>query len=1355
MKHLTLFACLFCILECWSQTYTVKRLGLEDGLSNNYVVDIAEDKNGYLWFATEEGLNKLEGTEFTAFYKTEKNETGITGNELNCLLDDPQENILWIGTQRAGLNAFNYETNTFTIYRHDDNNPNSLATDDVTGIFPAKDGNLWITTYWKGVDYLDKKTGKFIHYNKETIPQLSGDHVWTALEDGKGNLYIGHRNEGLTILSLKTKQVENFRHDAQKPESLPGNEVLCIYQDQTGGIWIGTNRGLALFNPEQKNFVRFGTSGNPLSNAIYDIRQLNDKQLWIATEFGGIAILDLSQHFFSSSKQTEFRFITKGDDEYTLSSSTVRCIFQDSYDNIWAGLWGGGINFLSNNTTLFNTYHYSKELSESNLTNPVASAVCIDHEGKLWVGTDGGGINVLEKGKRIAVYSDKKQNGNANSIQTAYCDSQGNLWFGLFRKGIIYYDSNRKSFEQILPSDLRNMDVRSIFEDTNGLMWIGSSNGIYQIARDSKTIIKHIDIPENLVREVTADAQGRIWVGTFGSGLFLYSSDMKLIETFNTSTGFTSNTINHIYEDSKKNLWIATGDGLVCFTSSSELKYRIYQRVDGLNNTHIRAITEDNTGNIWFSTNNGISCFKVKESVFYHYNQKDNVPLASFTTRSVCKDPKGNLYFGSTDGLCYFNPESVLAPQNTPKAVFIKLTTLTPLSSQEDKGNMYQLTNQKNIVLKHQENNFSISFCIPNYALAEQVEYAYMLKGFNDSWYTSTEENNVTFRNLPYGQYKLMIKTRIRNQEWSDEISTCNIEVMPPFWLSWVAKLIYTIIGIIILWALLNAYKRKINLEYLYKSEKWNHEQEQQLNNERLRFFTNITHELRTPLTLIIGPLEDMMEGNTLTEKDKHRINVIRQSAIRLLDLVNQILEFRKTETQNKKLCVCRENIAALVYEIGLKYKELNQNPHINIQIQTEAEEMVLYFDKEALTIILDNLISNALKYTEKGQITINAQWIEEQGTRYLEIDVADTGYGISPEAITHIFDRYYQEGSEHQASGTGIGLALVRNLTILHEGKIEVKSKLNEGTIFQLRLVAANTYPSALHRDNEKENTQNTLPQPSVSNQEQTDNTRPVILIVEDNKDILDYIADSFTDLYEVKTAHNGKEGVEIALECIPDIIISDIMMPVMDGTALCTRLKNDIRTSHIPIILLTAKNTLSDKEEGYQSGADSYLTKPFSASLLHSRINNLLAQRRRLFERYSSTPVSQEQGKELEEKHTILSDSLNKIDQQFLEKITHVITENLSSTETIDISFLASHLCMSNSTLYRKVKALTGMSTNEYIRKIKMQLAEKMLLEGKYNISEIAFKVGINSTVYFRQCFKEEFGINPSEYLKKIKQG
>lgn len=1355
MKHFLFIICLLNAFNCWSQTYTIKRLGMEKGLSNNFVIDIAEDKNGYLWFATEEGLNKLEGTTFTTYYKTENNEQGITGNELNCLLDDPEENILWIGTQRAGLNAFDYKDDTFTIYRHDSNNPNSLATDDVTGIYPAKDGNLWITTYWKGIDYLDKKTGTFTHYNRTTVPQLPGNHIWTATEDGKGNLYIGHRYEGMSILSLKTKQVENFRHDENDPTSLPGNEVKCIYQDQSGDIWVGTDKGLALFNPGEKNFLNFGTPGSLLSYNIFDICQLNDKQLWIATEFGGIAIIDLSQRFFSSPEDLSYRHIREGNDEYSLSNSSVRSIFQDSNNNIWVGLWGGGVNFLNNNATLFNTYCYSQDMPGSNLNARIASAVCMDRHNRLWIGTDGGGINVLEDGRRTATYMVQNGSLSGNSIQTALCDSEGNLWFGLFRKGIMYFDSQKQSFCQLFPQELSTTDVRSFFEDRNGLMWISSSNGIYQIDRVSKKIVKHIDIPENLVRDVIKDTQGRIWVGTFGGGLFLYSHNLELIRTFDTYAGFPSNTVNDIYEDTRHNVWIATGDGLVCFPPNN-LDYQKYQRTEGLDNTHIRAIIEDHAGNIWFSTNKGISCFKQEEKQFYNYNHKDNIPLASFTTGSVCKDNKGNLYFGSTNGLCYFAPEQVLSPKEAPKAFFMKITVLTPFPLAESNGQTYPLANCDHIELEHKQNSFKIAFSVPDYALEGQVEYAYMLKGLSDSWYIS-DMNNITFRDVPYGKYELMVKTRIRNQKWSDKTTTLSIDIEPPFWLSWIAKLVYVVIGLILSFILLKTYKRRLNLEYLYESEKWNHEQEQHLNDERLRFFTNSTHELRTPLTLIIGPLEDMMGSHTLTRKDRHRIAVIHQSAIRLLELVNQILEFRKTETQNKKLCVCRENIAALVYEIGLKYKELNKNSQIKIQIHTDAEEMILYFDKEAMTIILDNLISNALKYTEKGQITISAHWTDKQNVRYLELSVQDTGYGISPEALQHIFDRYYQEGSIHQASGTGIGLALVKNLVTLHEGSIEVHSKLNEGTTFVVRIVATNNYPSALHRDLTTEEKETAAPQalPVQESQETADSMRPVILIVEDNKDILDYMVDSFTDLYEVKTATNGKEGVEAAIEYIPDIIVSDIMMPVMDGTALCKVLKKDIRTSHIPIILLTAKDTLADKEEGYQSGADSYLTKPFSASLLHSRINNLLAQRRRLSERYitASNPVTP--GKDMEEKHSILTDSLNKLDKEFLDKLTHVITENLSSTETIDIGFLSSHLCMSNSTLYRKVKALTGMSTNEFIRKIKMQLAEKLLLEGKYSISEIAFKVGINSSVYFRQCFKEEYGMLPSEYLKKVKSG
>lgn len=585
-------------------------------------------------------------------------------------------------------------------------------------------------------------------------------------------------------------------------------------------------------------------------------------------------------------------------------------------------------------------------------------------------------------------------------------------------------------------------------------------------------------------------------------------------------------------------------------------------------------------------------------------------------------------------------------------------------------------------------------------------------------------------------------------------ISSIEIIIAPPLWLSWWAKLLYVISGVGLLFTGLWAYKRKLNLEYLYESEKKSHEQEQELNDERLRFYTNITHELRTPLTLILGPLEDLVKSNTLSSKDHHRISVIHQSAVRLLNLINQILDFRKTETQNKRLCVTKGNLTSAVYETGLKYKELNNKPEIQILIEVEEENMVLFFDKEVITMILDNLISNALKYTEKGYIRIRAEWVTENGIRYAQLSVEDTGYGIGQDALAHIFERYYQESGEHQASGTGIGLALVKNLVKLHEGDIQVKSLPEIGTTFYLRLPAGNTYPQALHGEDIHTDKQDGKEEEPIEKQEVADkdkNARPIILVVEDNADIRDYIADSFTDLYEIKTAANGKEGLQIATDCIPDIIVSDIMMPVMNGVVMCQKLKADIRTSHIPVILLTAKDSITDKEEGYQAGADSYLTKPFSAGLLQSRISNLLTQRRLLSERFAIRPDKPKK-QSMEEKRAIITESMNKLDKEFLDKITNTITEGLAAAENIDITVLSNVMCMSSSTLYRKVKALTGMSTNEYIRKIKMQLAEKYLLEGKYSISEIAFKVGINSNVYFRQCFKEEFGMSASDYLKQL---
>lgn len=1341
-----LFVFLFSPFLLLAQSYAIKQLGIQEGLSNNHVVSIAQDKKGFLWFATEEGLNKFDGIHFTSYYKEAIPEKQtITANELNCLLDDPTDSILWIGTQRVGLNAYNYANETFTAYIHSEDQ-GSLITNDITKIVAADDRGLWVCTYWKGIDYLDKKTGKFKHYNTETVSGLASDQIWSVADGGNGLLYIGHVNNGFSVLSIKDMKSKNFSYDPLKSKSLPGNEVMCVYKDKNGNIWVGTNRGLALFNPEEENFISFNDKAQNLSHRIYDIKQLDNNKLWIAMEFGGIAILDLSQPLFHSSDQVHLSIIREGEKGHDLSNSSIRCIFQDSFNNIWTGSWGGGINFVRREPLLFNSYTGlpSPVLSANNLTGKIVSAICMDKTGNLWVGTDRGEIKVFNKGKQISAYTVDSDHLNGNSIQTALCDSKGGLWFGLFYGGIIYYDQTGKYCHQLLPPEKSHADVRSFFEDGEGNIWVGTSEGVYIMDLEKKQIKEHYDLQNNLVRCILKDSKGQTWVGFFGGGLVLYDRQFKKIRLFYIKNGFPSNTINALYEDSRKRLWVATGEGLVCFPSLTDSGYEVYQRESGLTNTHIQAIGEDIHGNIWVSTNKGISCRIKNKDIFHNYDHHDNLPSGSFSRGCITYGQDGNFYFGSINGLCYFDPEYVLKERKSPPALITNIEITDPLNKPRNKQNIIALDGQHSIDLNYTENSFSIRFNVRNYALADEVEYIYMLKGLEDSWYILTNPNNVTFRNLPPGKYQFLVKTRMRNQEWSDDVTSLNIRISPPIWLTWWAKLAYASLAFSILFSIIYIYQKRLKAEALYKLEKQSYEQEQELNNERLRFYTNITHELRTPLTLILGPLEDLQANNSLSGKDAQKISVIHRSAIRLLNLINQILEFRKTETQNKKLCVSCDNLSGLIYEVGLKYKELNRNPEVEICLEIEDETIQVYFDKEVLIIILDNLISNALKYTERGNVSIGIRQTKQAEINRIEIWVSDTGYGIKPESLPYIFDRYYQEGGKHQASGTGIGLSLVKSLVVLHEGEIHVTSTPNSGSTFCLSLLANNTYPNALHADSMNE--EETAQEQKLDSVTPTSD-KPILLVVEDNPDICEYIAESFSDSFDVKTESNGEQGLESALKYIPDIIVSDIMMPVMDGNEMCRKLKKDLRTSHIPIILLTAKDSLKDKEEGYLVGADSYLTKPFSASLLRSRIDNLLQSRRDLAKYFSNNAS-------FKAKSTVITESLNKLDKEFIEKIDLLIEDRLSS-DKIDIGYLSDKMCMSSSTLYRKMKALTGLSTNEYVRKIRMKVAERLLLEGKDNISEIAFKVGINNLFYFRQCFKEAFGCIPSEYLKKLKEG
>jgi ligand-binding sensor domain-containing protein/signal transduction histidine kinase/DNA-binding response OmpR family regulator len=1346
-RIVALVICIFSATMLLAQPYQIKRLGIEQGISSNYVMSIAQDNRGFLWFATESGLNRFDGNGFKVYKKNGGGNKTISGNELNKVYADKFDNTIWIATQREGLNRFDCQTETFTFYKQNPDNPSGIITNDITDLTNASDGNLWISTYHKGVEYLDKETETFTHYNKATVPGWVSDNVWSVKEDTKGLLYIGHVSSGLSILSLKDRQVINFQHDPTHPESLPGNEVRTIYIDKMDNIWIGTNNGLALFNADKKTFTVFRHDPRHpeslIANSIYSIIQLNDGRLWIGSEMGGVSILDMHQSLFSSPKDIPFRNISYRNDESGFSNQTIRSIFQDSFDNIWFGTYGGGVNFISHYTPFFNTWEYSPLPDITNrLNDKTAWGICADNQNRLWVGTDGGGINLFVNGKRTSVFTKETRDLTDNAVLAAIKDSQDNLWFGTFNGGVNVYHSGKKTFSNLqLNNDSK--EIRCFYEDEDKNMWIGSNEGLYVynlLSGQTKIYTtQNSKLAENLVRSISKDKDGKIWIGFFGQGLSVFDAGFQLIESFTTEKGFPSNEVDYIYPDLKGQMWVGTGEGLVCFTATaSSLNYRIFDAKNGLANSHIRAIAEDEQQNIWISTDGGISRYIPNQDKFYNYDHFNGIPVGNFMSGSVTQTADGMLFFGSQNGLCYFNPAQIPTELQLPATVITEFKIYHNQVGLPDDEISVPIAPV--IQLAYNQNTFSVSFNVLNYSLNHLVEYAYMLSGLEKGWYNTQGENSITFRNIPPGTYELKIQSRIKNQEWSKDITAIQIVIHPPFWLTWWAKSIYVLLAIAAIFFIFRFYKRRLNVENALILEKKNHQQEQDLNNERLRFFTNITHELRTPLTLILGPLEDLSGDTSLPEKHADKISVIHKSATRLLNLINQILEFRKTETQNKKLCVSKSNLAELVQEVGMKYKELNTNKAIAFRILTETQNPLVYFDPDIITSIVDNLLSNAFKYTEKGAISLVLRDVKDQQLDYTEIEVQDTGRGIPAEFLPKIFNRYYQAEREFQASGTGIGLALVQNLVAIHQGEIFVDSQPGEGTSFRFRILTGSTYPDALHTDDESEN------KPDIPEEKariELKETQQIVLVVEDNEDIRNYIADSLSDTYKVYSANNGKKGLEVAFAHIPDIIVSDVMMPEMDGFELCKILKEDVRTSHIPIILLTAKDTIQDRTEGYSLGVESYITKPFSAGLLQSRILNLLDARRKVAELINNNTAN---------KNTIMIESLSKLDNEFMEQITAIVEQNLDS-EQVDVEFIADKMCMSHSTLYRKIKALSGMSANEFIRKVRIRNAEQLLLTGKYTISEISYMVGINSITYFRQCFKEEFGAAPSEYIKQIK--
>ena len=1304
-----------------------RQIDTASGLSNNFVLSMAFDGEGNLWVGTEAGLNRIAG-QTVSVYRREQ--MGCNNDKILSLFYDAQQNRMLIGTE-LGLLVYDHQTSSFGIRLHGD----SLVVYGLIDMADDHQQGVWLF-YGNGkVQHLDCKT-----YEVSTLPlKLPG--IRCGMDDGRGHLYIGHSKEGMSIVNLNAPtEVRRFTHSEETVQGgLPGNNVRRIMADRQGRIWVGTDCGLACFNPSTESFstIRRQTF---LDN-VFDIRQLTDGRLWVATDVGGI--------------------ITDDGSLVEVSSMNTRCLLEDSYQNVWVGNHSTGVSFIPHRKPFLSMLDYLDERRRPMRVYGVAADrqgriwMSSENELSLWTSTDG---LLHQEGHWPVTGMKHREHSFARCLMA---DSQGRVWMGMEDEGVICFDSRTQRFSSIdIGYDV--CDIHSFFEDTDGRIWIGAEYGICVYDQGHVSHAEELDLLTKRapVTSFIRTEPDHLLLTTQGNGLVVVNTRTGAAKTLMMSDGLPTNNISQAIADRDGSVWLATNEGLVHLPDLSDLtQFEVFGAKEGLSDPQVRAIRQDRQGRIWAGTYTTIAQFDTSDKRFRNYSQQDNINVGSFMEGTCAVAADGTIVFGSPSGAYFFHPAEAEASQQVSQ---VRIAMCEVLGATED-GNTTRLTapNAADVITtSYQKNTLRIAYTVDDFAQIGDVEYSYKMSGLNDKWYFNGNDHDIMFRSLRPGRYTFVLRAKLRSQDWNEATSRqLFIVVTPPFWRTWWAYAFYLLLAVAVAVWLLQQYKRRIALRNSLEMTRRESLQKQELNEERLRFFTNITHELRTPLTLILGPLEDLTLDKQLSAHSRKKVELINKSAFRLRDLINEILEFRKTQTQNRRLTVARGDLGMFVKEIVLNYKELNPNPKVTISEDIANGLPPVYFDSEIITTVLSNLLSNASKYTPQGSITVSVK-ADDSGA--MLISVADTGYGIAADALPHIFDRYYQAKGSHQASGTGIGLALVKALADLHEAQLFVESEEGKGSRFTLSLATDNTYPNALHKEDVEENA---TPLPSVTadgEQEGTEDlledveeTSPLLLIVEDNDDIRQYIADSLGEDYRILQAADGAEGVRMAKEHMPDIIVSDIMMPVMNGIELTRQLKGDICTSHIPIILLTAKDAEEDKLEGYDSGADSYLTKPFTAKLLESRIKNLLTSRRRLAERIAAAPPAATDL--LTPSRTALPSvstgredaALSPLDRQFLERLNAVVEENIMQTD-IDMAFLTDKMAMSHSTFYRKVKALTGLTAKEYVRKRKLRHSYQLLQTGDYNVTQAAMMTGFNQMTHFREVFKKEFGILPSEVKK-----
>lgn len=1325
--------------------YYFRHYDVNSGLSQNSVFSIFQDSQGFMWFGTKYGLNRFDGQRWKNYTTDSKGKPeDILGNDYIHVIFEDQDGLLWLGTD-------------------------------------------------EGIYLYDKILDKFSSFPYQTKDGASPSGIISSIaKDQSGNIWIAGNNQGIFRFNFRNKELVLFAHDPNQSGSIPSGDISSVKVDENNVVWIsvvgnGIGRFLeesetfAMYMDEEKklpqdniiglhdwgDFIIIGTknsgakkmekstgkvsdlllsdeNGDPLF--IRDMFQFSQNELGIGTE-SGLFIYDFVTNTYQHLQEN-------ADDPYSIANNAIYSLWKDTEGGIWVGSYFGGVNYLPNQPVKFEKYY---PITNANtISGRRVREIIGNGDGKLWIGTEDASLNLFDpktgKFDQIPV-GDSNQELSYRNIH-GLARQGDSVWVGTFTGGVNIINTKTgkiSNFNSNTPgAGLETDDFFSILSDSKKRIWLGTPFGMYRYESEEKKFRNLEEFRNYFVYALMEDHYGNIWAGTYNNGLFRIDAETGEITQYkpdpSTPGSIPHKTVIDIFEDSKNNIWIATtGGGFAKFISQNQT-FKPYTVANGFPASTYYKILEDNNGYLWITSNKGLLQFDPETESVRLFDEKSGLIPSPFNYRSGYKAEDGTLYFGSQGGLISFHPDKIEVSNFQPELVFTGIQLFNeeiPINS-EDGILSKSISYTDKITLNHDQNSLTFEVASLGFTNSQSWNYSYRMEGLEDEWRQMADSQTISYSYLPPGNYTLQVRSpKIQSADDYEE-AQLEIEILPPFYLTPMAYAFYIILGVLVAYWLISFYKNRVNNRHKVQLNLLEAEKEKELYEAKIEFFTNITHEIRTPLTLIKGPLEDILSREKSVDSTvKNDLLIIEKNTNRLIDLSNQLLDFRKTEQRGFKLSFLKTEICEVLEELYLRFKVTATQSGLNFTLEKSINKLFADVDKEAVIKILSNLLINALKNAD-AMIHIRLDY-DPSNSSVFRIQISNDGSLIPSDLARKIFEPFFQieENTSIKAKqGTGLGLPLAKSLAEMHHGSLVLES---DPTLNRFVLELPIKQKEAIHFGEEMEaipeikDSEESIPPSDKEVISKKKSSLPAILLVEDNKELLKFLGEKLKGQYVIHKAPNGILALEILKKEPIDLVISDVMMPEMDGYKLCEHIKSDLATSHIPVILLTAKNNITAKITGLEMGADVYLEKPFSLEFLYLQIKNLLQHRDQIKKAFASLPM-------------VNSDTIahSKADEEFLSKINEAILANIEN-ELFGVSDLADQLHMSQSSLLRKIKGVSELTPNGYIRLVRLKKSAELLNDGLHSIAEISEMVGFNSPSYFTKCFQKHFGELPKDFSKK----